>query len=191
MIATNPKAPNGRRLVAALIDGVVGAAPALLIPLAFLLARDADAPFGFGPVPLAILAATLVAAAWGAAYFLAKDGFGGRGLGKRAAGLIVVQRETNAPCTLWPAVLRQLVWAGLGAVPLVGWLVEPIAVLAREDGRRVGDLAAGTQVVTVEAHEAERARREAMLLHAPPVGVDAVHLRQAMREVDDLTRHAD
>ena len=35
----------------------------------------------------------------------------------------------------------------LGLVPYVGWLIEPIVTLSAAGGRRLGDTAAGTQVI--------------------------------------------
>jgi len=32
-------------------------------------------------------------------------------------------------------------------IPFVGWLIEPNMVLATEDGRKLGDKAANTQVI--------------------------------------------
>jgi uncharacterized RDD family membrane protein YckC len=46
----------------------------------------------------------------------------------------------------------------LNVIPILGQLVEPITVLTSDDGRRLGDRAAGTQVVDVSTYEATRFR---------------------------------
>jgi uncharacterized RDD family membrane protein YckC len=83
-------------------------------------------------------------------YSFIKDGIGnGQSWGKKALGLMVVYLPTNTPCTKGTSALRALIGGLISAIPFVGWLVEPIMVLATEDGRRLADKAASTQVVEV------------------------------------------
>ena len=73
------------------------------------------------------------------------QGMGGASLGKYALGLRVVD-EQGATAGFGPVVIRQLLWLvdGIGCfVPLVG----PIAGLASKGHRRIGDMAAKTNVV--------------------------------------------
>ena len=63
-----------------------------------------------------------------------------RSPGKRLAGIEVVDLETGAPCTFKQAAIRGGVYIGLGVIDLV-------VPLIRDDGRRLGDVAAGTIVV--------------------------------------------
>ena len=67
---------------------------------------------------------------------------------------MVVHLETNAPCNRAQSALRQLVMAGTNVIPYIGWLVEPVAAMAADGGRRLGDHAAGTQVIAVESYRA-------------------------------------
>ncbi len=133
-VRTFSKAPLFRRLVAELIDGV--------IPLPFLA--------GVFPIWLAIPLA----------YALFADGQGAS-LGKRLLGLRVVRISPEAsrhgmPCNVGRSVLRNGGYILAGLCTLSAFLaplgalypvVEGIVVLCRKDGRRLGDLLAGTQVI--------------------------------------------
>lgn len=133
-----PKAALGRRFVASFIDGLVAAAPILVAGLALGIAGE-----GAQVVALPLLG---IGGIWSLWYGLTKDGNGrGAGYGKRAMGLTVVQ-QSGQPCTKGQSAIRQLVMAAWGLIPLVGWLVEPIVLIVRPDGKRTGDLLVGTQV---------------------------------------------
>jgi uncharacterized RDD family membrane protein YckC len=74
----------------------------------------------------------------------------GRSVGKRAVGLRVV-REDGGPIRLRHALTRALVgvaveWPGL-LMPLLTWVVSMGTMLFSPQGRRIGDLAAGTFVI--------------------------------------------
>ncbi|MEV6599206.1 RDD family protein [Actinoplanes sp. NPDC051346] len=74
----------------------------------------------------------------------------GRSLGKRAMGLRVV-REDGGPIRVRHALVRSLVgvsveWPGLLFPPLT-WAVALTTMLFSPQGRRLGDLAAGTYVI--------------------------------------------
>jgi uncharacterized RDD family membrane protein YckC len=141
-----PRAPLWPRFVAALVDGLIGGGPMMLALGLFagfsggLLDSNASA------APLAALAvAGLLWALW---YTFTKDGrAGGQSIGKRLMGLMVVHLPTSRPCTLAQSALRALVLVVLQMVPLVGVAIEPVALLVAADGRRLGDKAAGTQVI--------------------------------------------
>lgn len=75
----------------------------------------------------------------GYGYFLLRDGLGGGSIGKRICGLRVV-RTNGEPCNLVRSLIRNGVLMVLGAIDLV-------VPFFRADGRRIGDLAADTQVV--------------------------------------------
>jgi uncharacterized RDD family membrane protein YckC len=97
-------------------------------------------------IPLALLAS--LAGVWAIWYAFTKDGrAGGQSIGKKAMGLMVVHLPTNLPCTTRQSALRYLILVGLGLIPYVGWLVEPIVTLVAAGGRRLGDTVAGTQVI--------------------------------------------
>jgi len=90
---------------------------------------------------------------WAAYYGFLKDGQDrGQSIGKKKLGLMVVHLPTNAPCNRSQSALRALVMGATNVIPYLGWLIEPIAALAAEGGRRLGDHAAGTQVIAVDSY---------------------------------------
>jgi len=137
-----PKAPLADRFGAYMIDAAIGLGPfavAAVIALFFhwRLERPTAGLFNlFGGL------------AWAFYYGLTKDARpNGQSVGKKALDLMVVDIETNRPCLMGQSMGRALILILLNVIPLVGWLFEPVAVLARSDGRRLGDHAAGTQVI--------------------------------------------
>ena len=110
----------------------------------------------------------IVAAAWqvivpvgflaGLAYILTADGFaGGRSIGKRVVGLQTVLPDRREAAGFRESIIRNLPFAVAQlafAVPYVGWIVsvaiiafEAVLILGNEQGRRLGDEVAGTQVL--------------------------------------------
>jgi uncharacterized RDD family membrane protein YckC len=141
--ALYPKAPLGGRFLAALVDGLA-TVPAGLLWVFTVVAFTADATALGVVVALAAVAATL----WALVYSFTKDGRpGGQSIGKKMMGLMVVHLPSNQPCTPGQSALRYLVMFLLNLVPYVGWLIEPIVLLTAAGGRRLGDSAAGTQVI--------------------------------------------
>ena len=47
------------------------------------------------------------------------------------------------------SVIRNLIGIFIELIPFIGWLIEPIMVVASSDGRRAADRIAGTMVVNV------------------------------------------
>lgn len=81
-------------------------------------------------------------------YGIIKDGIGeGQSWGKKALGLKVIKVEDSSDCTKGASALRWLITMLIEWIPIIGWLIEPIMVLATNDGRRLADKAAGTMVV--------------------------------------------
>jgi hypothetical protein len=127
-----PKAPVLSRGIAKLIDLlIVAAAGYMIVPVGF-----------FG----------------GLAYILIADGFaGGRSIGKRLIGLQTVVPDRHSAAGFRESIIRNLPFAVaqlIFAVPYVGWLVsaaivvfEAILILGNEQGKRLGDEVAGTQVL--------------------------------------------
>lgn len=74
---------------------------------------------------------------------------GGRSLGKRYCKLEILDINTGLPAPMWKLFLRQFLT--LGGFPIVaqygGGLIDGIVVVARQDGRKIGDLLFGTVVV--------------------------------------------
>lgn len=127
-----PKAHVLNRGIAKLIDlFIVAAASQLIGPVGFLA---------------------------GLAYILISDGFaGGRSIGKRLIGLQTVLPGRREAAGFRDSIIRNLPFAVAQlafAIPYVGWLVsvviigfEAVLILGNEQGRRLGDEVAGTQVL--------------------------------------------
>ena len=146
-----PKAPIGPRFLAWLVDGFVGAAA--FIGTAALGFFNSWLTGGTTLLWLALLG-TFV---WAVYYSFAKDGrHDGQSIGKEMVDLMVVNVKTNEPCTKGESSLRAVVYMALGLLPFIGFFIEPIMVLAAEDGRRLGDRAANTQVIRTSDYRAGR-----------------------------------
>jgi uncharacterized RDD family membrane protein YckC len=129
-----PKAQVLNRGIAKLIDlFIVAAADQVFVPVGFLA---------------------------GLAYILIADGFaGGRSIGKRLIGLQTVLPHRREAAGFRESIIRNLPFAVAQlafAVPYVGWIVsvaiiafEAVLILGNEQGRRLGDEVAGTQVLDV------------------------------------------
>jgi uncharacterized RDD family membrane protein YckC len=155
--STSPyaRAAAGQRLVAWLIDGALGILA--LVPGAVLVAAGyaADEDEGMMVIGGTMFLAGLVWALW---YGLTKDGGRmGQSIGKRHVGLMVVHLPSDLPCTRAQSAVRALVALVTNVVPAIGWLIEPVMVLIGEDGRRLGDRAAETQVIAVADYPAKSA----------------------------------
>jgi uncharacterized RDD family membrane protein YckC len=142
-----PKGRLGARFLAYIIDIFVASIPAaVIIAVGFVMTPRR----GFSP--LAGIA-MLLGIAWIIYYSFTKDGWrGGQSVGKKAVDLMVVDIKTNQPCTMGESALRALILFLLNMIPGLGWLIEPIVAIASENGRRLGDLAAGTQVIDTSAY---------------------------------------
>jgi len=150
--ALHPKAPLGARLLAALVDVLVTLPAGLLWIL--VVAAFVRESTGLGWV---LALAALAASIWALLYTFTKDGRpGGQSIGKRAMGLMVVHLESNRPCTTGQSALRYLVVFALSLMLGAGWLVELIVLLVTPGGRRLGDFAAGTQVIRAADHRPGR-----------------------------------
>ncbi|HEY6085708.1 MAG TPA: RDD family protein [Nitrospira sp.] len=127
-----PKAQVLNRFIAKLIDlFIVAGAAGLIDPVGFLA---------------------------GLAYVLVGDGFaGGRSIGKRLIGLQTILPDTRQAAGFRESIIRNVPFALAQvafAVPYVGWIVsaaiigfEAVLIIGNEQGRRLGDELAGTQVL--------------------------------------------
>ncbi|MCW5798096.1 MAG: RDD domain-containing protein [Nitrospira sp.] len=127
-----PKAQVLNRFIAKMIDLLIVAAVSKLVP------------------PIGVLA--------GLAYILLADGFGGgRSVGKRLIGLQTIVPRTRDPAGFRESIIRNLP-CGLAQlafeIPYVGWIgwgavlsLEGLLVIGNEQGRRLGDEIAKTQVL--------------------------------------------
>jgi uncharacterized RDD family membrane protein YckC len=117
---------------------------------AILLWVFAVAAFAAGSTAAGVLLSIVAVAGsiWALFYAFTKDGRpGGQSIGKKMMGLMVVHLPSNRPCDRGQSALRYLVMFLLNLVPYVGWLIEPMVLLSAAGGRRLGDTAAGTQVI--------------------------------------------
>jgi len=81
-------------------------------------------------------------------YSLIKDGIGeAQSFGKRAVGLMVINVNTNQPCTKMNSAGRNILFSIISNIPFIGLLLEIIMIFANPEGRKLSDLAAGTQVI--------------------------------------------
>ncbi|MGQ0810250.1 MAG: RDD family protein [Nitrospiraceae bacterium] len=94
----------------------------------------------------------------GFAYVLVADGFaGGRSIGKRLIGLQTIVPRTRETAGFKDSIIRNLPFAAAQLafeIPWVGWIVssviiafEALLILGNDQGRRLGDAVAQTQVI--------------------------------------------
>jgi uncharacterized RDD family membrane protein YckC len=94
----------------------------------------------------------------GLAYILIADGFaGGRSIGKRLVGLQTLRVDVRESAGFRESIIRNLPFGAAQvayAVPYVGWMVslailafEGLLIVGNEQGRRLGDEIARTQVL--------------------------------------------
>lgn len=151
--ALYPKAPLGGRFVAYLLDSIIAVVPLLLAGIGVAVAVGAEST----PLIAVFGILAFAALAWSLWYGFTKDGRpNGQSIGKKTMGLMVVHLPTNRPCERGQSALRYLVLFGLNLIPYVGWLVEPIVTLSAAGGQRLGDKAAGTQVIAVGDYKPRR-----------------------------------
>lgn len=136
-----PKADVLNRFVAKFVDSILVIAAGKLLP------------------PVGWLA--------GLAYVLIADGFsGGRSIGKRLTGLQTINLQTQHVSGFKDSIIRNLPIATaylLFSVPYIGWLLagaivmfEGLLVIGNEQGLRLGDELARTQVLNggqLDLHE--------------------------------------
>lgn len=80
-------------------------------------------------------------------YWLFKDGIGGQSIGKRLVEIRVIENATGEPCSLPRSFIRNALYT-------LGFVDGAFAFGANR--QRLGDLAAGTSVVRVEARRVGR-----------------------------------
>jgi uncharacterized RDD family membrane protein YckC len=139
-----PKASLGNRFIAMLLDGLITLG--LGIPAIGCMMMSGIR----GKTPLTFMGIGLLLMILPLGYLFIKDGLNrGQSYGKRAMDLMVVDLATYQPCDMGKAIVRQLVSMLVGLIPIVGSFIEPIMVLATDDGRKLSDKAANTQVVDI------------------------------------------
>ncbi len=168
---TYPKAALGKRILAYIVDGIIGGLPVTVLVIAALVpflsyGQTYDYNFNtFQSAPnitmvVAIVAALIIGGGWSIIYFLFRDGFGnGQSWGKKMCGLMVVNLDDNMPCNKSKSFVRNIfAWiisAVLSWVPglnLLASIAEPIVAIIHDKGQRVGDMVARTQVIEIELY---------------------------------------
>lgn len=143
------KANLGKRFVANLLDSLITIG--LCIPTAiFCVIGVLCIPDYQDPGAISVLFFFLAAFAYciPIIYVFIKDGMGeGQSWGKKAMKIKVVNINDHTNCTKKASALRALVNYALSLIPIIGWLIEPIMVLATSNGRRLADKAAETMVI--------------------------------------------
>ncbi|HEY5405690.1 MAG TPA: RDD family protein [Ginsengibacter sp.] len=142
-----PKASLGNRFIAALLDGLITVGlsiPAIIFLVAGLNKNDSYNNDGAGVLIIIAILFYFIPVVYG----LIKDGLGqGQSWGKSPLDLMVVNLDNNTPCDKGKSFFRNFISALVSIIPFIGWLIEPIMVLATNDGRKLGDKAANTQVI--------------------------------------------
>jgi len=142
-----PKASLGNRFLASLLDGLISLGFSIPAIIFFLAGMDKVKSYNNDSAPGLFFIAFLFCLI-PLVYNFIKDGLGeGQSWGKRGLDLMVVNLDNNTPCDKGKSFFRNFVSALVSIIPFVGWLIEPIMVLATEDGRKLGDKAANTQVI--------------------------------------------
>jgi uncharacterized RDD family membrane protein YckC len=145
-------APIGKRFLAYLLDGLIVAL--LFIPSLFLLFDFLVSIFsnnyygGYADYTKQNLLIGLVLFILPFRYILIKDGLGeGQSIGKKAVDLMVINVNTNEPCTKLNSAGRNILFSIIASIPYIGFLLEVIMIFANPDGRKLSDLGSGTQVI--------------------------------------------
>ncbi|MCK0202709.1 RDD family protein [Ornithobacterium rhinotracheale] len=142
-----PKADLLNRFFANLIDGFLGLIILIpFFPMCIAMIKDNKVePFFVIMGLFSILGLC--------AFALLKDGGKLSSPGKSAMGLIVINIKTNQYCSFSDSFARNLISSLVGLIPFIGFLVEPIMVLVDENGRKIGDRVANTQVIDRKLYE--------------------------------------
>lgn len=161
---TYPKAGLGKRILAYIIDSLICGLPLMfLIPMGvvpFIIYTQTQGQVGghSAAAPNAamiifMVLAVIVGAGWALFYFLLRDGFGkGQSWGKKICGLMVINLDSNSPCDKGKSFLRNIVLWALSALAGLS-IIELILILVQDNGSRLGDMLARTQVIEVEHYK--------------------------------------
>ncbi|HEX5972565.1 MAG TPA: RDD family protein [Gemmatimonadaceae bacterium] len=124
-----PYASRLNRLIGQILDGLVAGAPFIVAAIFASMNRFIGIVF------------MIAAFGWSFFYYFFSDGFsGGQSYGKRALGMHVIDAKSGAPCSFGQSFLRNILLAILGPID---WIF-----IFGERHQRLGDMAAGTVVIT-------------------------------------------
>lgn len=119
------------RFLGQFLDGLIGMAPVLGAIIVMIVNEKLGT--------MLVIAAAIFAVLY---YFLADGLQGGQSWAKRLLGMAVVDARTGAPCSMGQSFVRNFLLAILGPFD---WIF-----IFGGEKRRLGDLAAGTQVVAAK-----------------------------------------
>jgi uncharacterized RDD family membrane protein YckC/RNA polymerase subunit RPABC4/transcription elongation factor Spt4 len=148
------KAPLGKRFLAYLLDSliiIVLFLPALFFLFGYIASLVSSQYYDVNPSNLFLGLLLLLLPLW---YGLIKDGLGeGQSWGKSAVDLMVVNVNTNEPCSKLNSTGRNILFSIIWAIPYIGALTEIIMVFANPEGRKLSDLGASTQVIELKEYK--------------------------------------
>jgi uncharacterized RDD family membrane protein YckC len=157
IIPTYKKADIGKRFLAYLLDGLITLL--LFIPSLILISEFFVNLYTYGNSYMGDLAPTKLAFGFilliiPFSYSLLKDGLGnGQSYGKKALSLMVVNVNSNKPCSKTNSAGRNIMFSIISCVPYIGYIVEIVMVFANPESRKISDLVAGTQVIDVNEYK--------------------------------------
>jgi len=141
----------GERIVAAIIDNLILLAWA---GACFLLVKGIGFKGQGNTVQFLVLMGLLVGLPYVFYNLACEVFFNGQSLGKKARHIRVLRLDGTAP-RLGDYLLRWLLRLVDTGLPVVGGLVAIVAIAASSRGQRLGDMAAGTTVVSVRPRPAQ------------------------------------
>lgn len=146
-----PKASISNRFLASLIDGLISLGLGIPAIIFFIFGFNKLSSYNENDGAVGLIFTGFLFYLIPITYTLIKDGLNqGQSFGKKSLNLMVVNLETNKPCDKGKSFFRNLISGIIIIIPFVGWLIEPILVLVTEDGRKLGDKAASTQVIDLK-----------------------------------------
>lgn len=170
-VFTYPKAALGKRILAYIVDCIIGGLPVTVLIIAALVpfisyVRTYDHNINTFQsasnitMVVAIIAALVIGGGWSIIYFLFRDGFGnGQSWGKKMCGLMVVNLDDNMPCNKSKSFVRNIfawiisaVFSWVPGLNFLASIAEPIVAIIHDKGQRVGDMVARTQVIEIELY---------------------------------------
>lgn len=160
MPETYDNAPIGRRFLAYLLDGLIillFCIPSIILIFDVLMGYFTygyNGLYGSQIEGFSHLVWGLILLIVPFTYGLIKDGLGnGQSYGKRALDLMVINVNSNNPCSKSNSAGRNIMFSIFCSVPYIGYLVEVIMVFANPEGRKLSDLVAGTQVIDAKEYQ--------------------------------------
>lgn len=156
-IPTYKKADIGKRFLAYLLDGFITLLffiPSLILISDFFINLYTYGDTYMGDFDPSKLAFGFILLIMPFSYSLLKDGFGnGQSYGKKALNLMVVNVNSNKPCSKTNSAGRNIMFSIISCVPYIGYIVEIVMVFANPESRKISDLVAGTQVIDANEYK--------------------------------------